>query len=201
MNKKILFIFSFFLIIFFILFILINNKEEKEISDKNNTFCTEEIKPVCGDDNQTYINTCKALESGVSIKKNVSCESTISEEFVKNATYYIIEYEKYVKLNDGIFSQKIDNELFTTKIFENKYVFGNIDDDDAEDIAVILLTTYKGYQNLELAIILNDTSDPIYWTSISLENINTINHLSIKDKIITLNLEKYKLEGTKLIKQ
>ncbi len=201
MNKKSLFLSLIFIIVIIsLLFFLSYNKKEQK-PENTSTYCTEEFKPVCGDNDVTYENTCKALMSGVGIKKNSSCESVMSEKDINNATYNILAHKKYVKLNNGIFNEEIDDKTFIAGVLEDNYTFGDLDGDNIDEAAVIVYSDCEGQRTLELAIMSSDDKGLIYWAGIPLENIVSINNFIIKDRIIILNLDKFKLEGTKLIKQ
>lgn len=215
MKKKIFIILGVIIFVFIVLFLLLNKKEILTEEEKN--ICTEEFKPVCGDNGKTYANTCKALISGVGIEKNFPCED-MSEEKIKNATYQLVSSKEYVKLEEGSFSRTIGEETLTAGIVGNFYLAHDFDNDGTNDAAVVIYSNYGGSGTfIELAI-LSNIENPVYWTGESLGDRVVVNSLSFENNLIVLNLKthaesdplccptqetilKYKLAGTKLIKQ
>ncbi|MDD4358546.1 MAG: Kazal-type serine protease inhibitor family protein [Candidatus Pacebacteria bacterium] len=189
MHKNIIFFSLFAITIVAAIFavFLNSNKETEEIEE---AICTEDFKPVCGDNGKTYTNTCKALASDVGILREGACEdkTILTLDSIKNTIYNI--NGQYVKFENG---GSNNAEIY-------KYAFGDLDSDNLSDAAVII--DVNG--DKELTVILNDNGSPIYWTSKSL-NSEAIN-VKIENKLIIIDFEKgedfkYKLEGTKLIER
>ncbi|MFA7141813.1 MAG: Kazal-type serine protease inhibitor [Candidatus Paceibacterota bacterium] len=170
-------------------FFILSSKQKPLTPNNLEIICTDEEMFVCGSDQKTYLNTCEALKAGVSILKNTACDTyELKKQDLENTTYRILSEDKYAKLENGSFEN----------ISILDYAFGSLSNEENQDAVVLL----KVNEVNELAIVLNDKNNPVYWASIIIEQ--EIKNIFIKDKTIFLECEsseflKYKLEGTKIV--
>lgn len=192
MNKNILILIAVILIIIGG-FLILNNKTKTPTQTSQPEVCTTDYKPVCGKDGITYNNTCEALQAGTRIDYTGKCgleikTNQLTEEQIKNTTYYIGSYETYVTFKNGKFENNNPEEYLVAGIYEDMIAFGDLDQDGIDDSATIVYSNGGGSGTfIELAIVLNDYGSPVYWTSTALGDRTKINSIEIEDGEIKLN--------------
>jgi len=110
---------------------------------------------------------------------------------LKNAEYYTITYEETVQLKDGFYRKEYLGMAsgLEVGIYKDKIAFGDLNNDEKEDAAVVLYSTGGGSGTFrELAIMINEDGDPSYLTSEHLGDRVVINSIDIQSGIITLDM-------------
>lgn len=116
-------------------------------------------------------------------------------EMLENAEYYFPLYDKRARLINGLHEEEeITDEsgytyIFSAGIVSDKVAFGDLDNDEKEDAAVVLYST-GGRSGLfyELVVMINENGNPYYLTSKYLGDRITVNSVNIQDGMITLEM-------------
>ena len=116
-------------------------------------------------------------------------------EILENTEYYFPLYDKKAHLVDGLHGEEeITDEsgytyIFSAGMFSDKVAFGDLDNDEKEDPAVIVYST-GGRSGLfyELVVMINENGNPYYLTSKYLGDRIRVNSVNIQGSIITLEM-------------
>ena len=121
----------------------------------------------------------------------------LSLEDIKNAEYYIPELEKKVNFIDGNYEELIEDEEVSFTViagiygigYDAKATFGDLDGDSDEDAIVAFYVNTGGTGTwIHLAAFLNENGESVFSDSEMLGDRTVIESMSIKDRIINLDL-------------
>lgn len=105
---------------------------------------------------------------------------------LKSAEYQFLQLGKF-QFKNGEY-EDLASRIYA-RIYNNKIVFGDIDNDGDKDAAVITTINTGGSGNVrELAIMKNHNGKSLYLTSINLGDRVGINSITIESGIITLDM-------------
>lgn len=126
------------------------------------------------------------------LKKTIKGESDELINSLKNAEYYCELCNMMVEFNNGYYYTKEypNNETaIRIGIFENKAAFGDLNNDNRKDAAVILDSRWGGNAHFyELAIVINKNGKLYYLTSKQLGDRVEIHSIIIESGIIIIDI-------------
>jgi len=146
-------------------------------------------------------------------------KTQLSIEQIKNTEIYSDAFKEKVQLVDGRYERSYPegvSELYVV-MSDDKFVFGDLDNDGLEDVAVIAYWSGGGSGTWrELTVLKNEMGHPLFITSKDLGDRTIINSLTIDSGVITIDMTvhgpgdamccptlkkvaKYKLAGTELV--
>lgn len=164
----------------------LNNNGEPEIQSN----CLD-YAPVCSLDNTTYDNSCLAENAGVEIYTEGECEEVIiktdnlTDNKLKNTTYYSPTYETYFELKNGEYSDTENN--ISAGI--DKIAYGDLNNNNIEDGVTITYISGGGSGTfIELHVVLNDYGTPVCFGNAVLGDRIQVKNLSIENGIIKMDL-------------
>ena len=130
------------------------------------------------------------LNNFTEIKKTEkSINSDTANWNLENAEYYI--NNEMVKLENGQYFKAFPGlaEGLDVRIYKDKIAFGDLNNDNKKDAAVVLTVNEGGSGDFRsLAIMLDKGNEPVHLTSIGLGDRTIINSIDIQSGIITLDM-------------
>jgi len=119
-------------------------------------------------------------------------EEDLTSNELKNADYYIFFANKTISLQDGNYQENLPGGTtfwLGVTIYKDKITFGDINNDQKDDAAVILNTTGGGSgQFRELTLMINRDGKPLYLTGKELGDRVIINSVNIVSGEIILDM-------------
>jgi len=116
-------------------------------------------------------------------------KSSLSQEAIYNAEYFLLTYDQKIKLVNGSFEQKGGY----LKVQIVRYAVGDLIGKSTEDTAVILVSTGGGSGSFyELIVLTNKEGVPSQGASCELGDRIIINSLTIKSQEIIIDMVKHR---------
>ncbi len=148
-------------------------------------------------------------------------DKKLTREEIENTEYETCwkpEIGKF-KLTDGVYSDEEKGwSIKAYRLYDmdvpSQIAFGDLNNDEKKDAAVILKSVENGVSNYELAIVLNDKGKPFYINCKKLEDVLHTNSIAIQPETVNIymvvpdlestlgksrELARYKLQGGKII--
>jgi len=138
---------------------------------------------------QTPIIQLSEIKKSEKIVKEEALKEKI--EVLENTDYYCEAYSETVQLKNGVYIKEYPDSASVLRIgiFNDNIVFGDLNNDEKEDAAVILDSSGGGSGHFyELAVMVNQDGTFKYLTGKLLGDRIKINSISIESGIITLDM-------------